>query len=143
MGTFKESIDVEVPVETAYQQFSRFEDFPRFMESVKSIERLDDERLAWKATICGYDLDWIARVTERVPSERLTWRSEGPLLGAGEATFAKLADARTRITLRIEYDPEAILRAMSYRLGSGPEQIRRDLECFKEITEDLASDRAA
>jgi uncharacterized membrane protein len=126
----------------AYKQWSRFEEFPRFMDGVVEIERLDGGRLRWHASICGNDAEWYAQVKEDLPDRRIAWCSEGLAVNAGVVTLQPVGESHTRVNLRIEYDPNAVLRMIGYNLGSGTEQVRNDLECFKEIVEDMAEDAA-
>ncbi len=140
MGVVEQTIELDVPVAAAYKQFARFEEFPRFMDGVVSIERLADDRVRWQASICGNDAEWYARIAENVPNERIAWQSEGGLINAGLVTLEKIGATRTRVHLRIEYDPDAVLKAIGYKLIAGTEQVHRDLECFKEIVEDIAEE---
>jgi uncharacterized membrane protein len=136
MTTIEQSLNVAIEAQSAYDQWTRFEDFPRFMAGVLEVRRTGPGRLHWTAEVCGNHIEWDARVVEEIPAKKLAWRSEGELVNAGSVQFDSFGREETRVTLRIEYDPEALLQAMGYRLGAGPEQVLQDLECFKELAED-------
>src|SRR5437773_4538666 len=91
MATIEKSIDVEVPIGVAYNQWTQFEEFPQFMEGVESVTQLDDQRLHWVAEIAGKRKEWYARITEQVPDERIAWTSEGGIFNSGVVTFHRLA----------------------------------------------------
>lgn len=142
MEVIEQSIELDVPVKAAYRQWSRFEEFPRFMDGVVEVERFADGRLCWHASICGSEAEWYAQITEDTPNRRIAWRSADGNLNAGVVTLQPVGESRTRIDLRVEYDPEALLKVVGHGLVSGEEQVRRDLECFKEIVEDMAEEVA-
>src|SRR5262249_44556029 len=98
-----ESIEVEVPLSTAYNQWTQFEEFPRFMEGVQSVRQLDEARLVWKAEIGGKTVEWQAKITEQVPDLRIAWRSVTGAKNAGVVRFDRLDDARCRVSLELEY----------------------------------------
>src|SRR5262245_39726719 len=106
MSSIERHIDVHVPVETAYNQWTQFETFPEFMEGVVDVRQLDDDRLHWRANIGGKEKEWDARITEQIPDERIAWRSIDGAPNAGVVTFHRLAPFDTRIMLQVEYDPE-------------------------------------
>lgn len=143
MAVTHQSIEIEAPVGAVYRQWSRFEEFPRFMQGILSVSRVGRDRLRWRASICGREAEWFATVVEDIPFERLCWESEGSLLNSGLVVFESLADGSTRVELRTEYDPEAVLRAIGYQLAGGPDDVRSDLECFKELVEDMVEEAVA
>src|SRR5262245_63766078 len=104
MSRIEQSIEVDVPVETVYNQWTQFEEFPRFMDGVKRVEQLDDRRLRWYATVGGVDKSWEAEITEQIPDERVAWRSVEGAGNAGVVTFQRLSDQRSRIMLQLEYE---------------------------------------
>ena len=108
MKTIEESIEIEVPVSTAYNQWTQFESFPHFMEGVERVEQKDDTRLHWVAEIGGEKREWDAEITEQHPDHRVAWKAldqEGP---NGVVTFHKLDDARTKVMVQMEYEPEGV-----------------------------------
>ncbi len=142
MTVAEESIDVDVPVRAAYEQWVRFEEFPRFMAGVREVRRLGDGRLKWAADICGHRAEWLAEIKEDVPEKRIAWESQGGAFNAGTVSFAALSATRTRVTLRLESDARDIAKIVEDQLGSDPEDVKGDLECFKEIAEDRESEVA-
>ena len=142
MNVIEHSIELDVPVKTAYRQWSRFEEFPRFMDGVVEVGRLTGGRLRWHASICGNEAEWYAQITEDTPNRRIAWRSADGILHAGVVTLQPVGQSRTRVDLRVEYDPEAVLKLIGDKLGLRKEQVQRDLECFKEIVEDMAEETA-
>ena len=136
MSTIVESIDAEVPVRTAYDQWTQFESFPRFMEGVKSVRQLDDTTLEWVAEIAGREERWEARITEQEPDQRVAWTATEGAKNAGVVTFHRLAEARTRITLQLEIEPEGPVESIGDALGIVQRRVKGDLERFKAFIED-------
>ena len=75
MATIEKSVDVSVPLRTVYDQWTQFEEFPKFMEGVTEVQQLDDKRLHWKAQIGGQEREWYAEIYEQIPDQRIAWRS--------------------------------------------------------------------
>ncbi|RIL01787.1 MAG: cyclase [Proteobacteria bacterium] len=130
-----EAIDVDVPVTTAYNQWTQFEEFPRFMEGVESVQQMDDRSLHWRAEIAGQELEWDAEITEQIPDERIAWRSRTGAQNAGVVTFHRLSDTSSRVTLQLDYKPEGVLQNVGDLLGFVSRRARGDLERFKEFIE--------
>jgi uncharacterized membrane protein len=135
MANITKHIDVNVPVRTAYNQWTQFEEFPRFMEGVKSIRQLDDKRLHWCATVAGKDKEWDAEIMEQVPDERVAWRATSGAQNAGVVTFHRLNEDKTRVTLQLDYDPEGFVESTGDVLGFVDRRISGDLDRFKEFIE--------
>jgi uncharacterized membrane protein len=135
MATIEKSIEVNVPLSTAYNQWTQFEEFPRFMEGVESVTQLDDQRLHWVANVGGQRKEWYARITEQIPDERIAWTSEGGVFTAGVVTFHRISDDVTRVMLQMEYDPESILEEVGDKLGFVSRRVQADLERFKDFIE--------
>jgi uncharacterized membrane protein len=131
----RETIDVEVPLSTAYNQWTQFEDFPHFMEGVESVRQLDDCRLLWRADIAGQIVEWQAKISEQVPDMRVEWRSVSGAKNAGTVSFDRLGDRRTRITLDLEYEPLGFVENVGDFLGLVARRARADLRRFKEFIE--------
>ena len=135
MSTIEQSIDVNVPVRTAYNQWTQFEEFPRFMEGVKEIRQLDDKHLHWRASIGGMEKEWNAEITEQIPDKRIAWKNTSGPTNAGVVTFHRLNDNQTRIMLQVEYDPEGIVESVGDLVGVVSARMRGDLQRFKEFIE--------
>jgi uncharacterized membrane protein len=130
-----ETIEVNVPVRTAYNQWTQFEDFPQFMGSVHEIKQLDDKRLHWKANIAGEEKEWDAEITEQIPDQRIAWRSTTGVPNAGVVTFHKISEDVTRIALQMDYQPEGPLEKIGDALGAVRLEARSNLQRFKELLE--------
>lgn len=135
MATIESSIDVEVPVSTAYNQWTQFEEFPKFMEGVKSIHQIDDTHLHWVAQVGGQEKEWDARITEQLPDERIAWTSEEGEMNRGVVTFHRIEDNKTRVTLQMEYQPSGAMESIGNALGVVTRRVEGDLQRFKEFIE--------
>ena len=135
MSTIEESIEVEVPVRTAYNQWTQFEEFPKFMEGVEAVRQLDDTHLHWKAEIWGKAKEWDAEVTEQRPDERVAWTNTEGARNAGAVTFHRIDDGKTRIMLQLDVEPEGPAEKVGDALGAVKRRVKADLERFKEFIE--------
>jgi len=135
MSTIEKSIEVNVPVRTAYNQWTQFEEFPRFMEGVKEVNQLDDTHLHWKAAIAGQEKEWDAEITEQTPDQRIAWTSRGGAINGGVVTFHRLSDARSKVMLQLEYAPQGFAENIGDALGVVSSRVQGDLERFKEFIE--------
>ncbi len=139
-----ETIDVEVPVTTAYNQWTQFEDFPRLLSFVKSVDQLDDTTLRWTVKVGGEERVFDAKITEQHPDERIAWTSiGGDENHAGAVTFHKLTDMSSRVTVQIDWEPEGMKDKLGAALGFDNRAIKMDLENFKEFIEDRGSETGA
>lgn len=129
------SIEVDVPVRVAYNQWTQFETFPRFMEGVQEVTQRDDIHLHWKAKVGGKTEEWDAEITEQVPDERISWRGTGGAPNEGTVTFDKRAEGRTRVTLRLAYTPQGPAERAGAALGVLSRQVTDDLHRFKTFVE--------
>ena len=135
MSTIEESIDVDVPVQTAYNQWTQFEEFPMFMDGVKAVSQQDDTKLHWVAEIAGVEREWDASITEQHPDERVAWTSTSGTKNAGVVTFHRLDEARTRIMLQLDVDPDTLVEKVGDALGFVRRRAAGDLQRFKEMIE--------
>jgi uncharacterized membrane protein len=135
MSKILESIDVDVPVRVAYDQWTQFEEFPRFMEGVKQVEQLTDTMLRWTASIAGVEKTWQAEITEQSPDQRIAWNATSGAENAGVVTFHRLDDERCRVTLQLDVDPEGLLESAGDALGFVQRRAKGDLERFKAFIE--------
>jgi uncharacterized membrane protein len=135
MSSILKSIDVQVPVRTAYDQWTQFEEFPAFMEGVESVRQIDDANLHWRAEIGGRKLEWTARITEQTPDKRIAWTSTSGARNAGVVTFHRLSDDSSRVTLQVDYEPEGVVETVGDLMGALSMRAQGDLERFKEFIE--------
>src|SRR5215208_2480412 len=131
----QESIEVDVPVSTAYNQWTQFEEFPDFMEGVEEVRQLDDTRLHWVASIAGKRAEWDAKIIEQEPDTRIVWESIDGKQTRGTVTFDKLGDSWTRVRLTMSYTPEGIAEKAGSAIGLDRRRIKGDLQRFKELIE--------
>jgi uncharacterized membrane protein len=130
-----ETIEVNVPVRTAYNQWTQFEDFPQFMASVHEIRQLDDKHLHWKANIAGEEKEWDVEITEQIPDKRIAWRSTSGVPNGGVVTFHKISDNLTRVALQMDYQPEGPLEKLGDAFGAVRMETRGNLQKFKDMLE--------
>ncbi|HEV8056426.1 MAG TPA: SRPBCC family protein [Nocardioidaceae bacterium] len=135
MTTAEESIEVDVYVAAAYNQWTQFEDFPRFMEHVEEVRQIDDRHLHWKAKIAGVQREFDTEITEQIPDARIAWRSTEGTAHAGVVDFHKLDRSSTRVTLQMDMEPEGLAETAADKLGIVRRQVRKDLQSFKELIE--------
>jgi uncharacterized membrane protein len=135
MSQILESIDVDVPVRTAYDQWTQFEEFPRFMEGVEQVEQLDDTTLRWTAQIAGVRKSWTAEITEQTPDQRIAWNATEGAENAGVVTFHRLDDQKARVTLQLDVEPEGPVEAAGDALGFVQRRAKGDMERFKTFIE--------
>jgi uncharacterized membrane protein len=143
VATIEQSIDVAVPVRTAYNQWTQFEEFPTFMEGVKEVRQIDDLRTHWVAEIGGKREEWDAEITEQKPDQRVAWRSTSGKETAGVVTFHPLADAETRVTVRIEHGTDGLVESVGSALGVDDRRVKGDLERFRDMIEQRGAETGA
>ena len=136
MSQILESIDVDVPVRTAYDQWTQFESFPEFMEGIERVEQLTDTTLEWTANIAGVDRSWTAEITEQTPDQRIAWKAVDGAENAGVVTFHRLDDHKSRVTLQLDVEPEGVVESVGDALGFVQRRAKGDLERFKTFIED-------
>lgn len=135
MSKIQESVDVDVPVRTAYDQWTQFEEFPTFMEGVEEVTQIDDTHLHWVAEIAGVRREWDAAITEQHPDERIAWKATSGTDNAGVVTFHRLEDDRTRVMLQLDVDPSGFVETAGDALGFIGRRAAGDLGRFKELIE--------
>jgi len=143
MSNIEQSVDVNVPVSTAYNQWTQFEEFPRFMEGVEEIRQLNDKRLHWRANVGGKEKEWDAVITEQIPDQCIAWKNTTGAKNAGVVTFHRINDKTTRVMLQLEYDPEGIIENVGDVIGVVSARVRGDLERFKKFIEERGSETGA
>ena len=135
MSKIVESVDVDVPVRVAYDQWTQFEEFPRFMDGVKQVQQLDDTTLEWKADINGIDRSWRAEITEQEPDRVIAWRSTSGSRNDGRVSFESLDAERARATLELDVEPDDPIEKAGDALGFVRRQVEGDMRRFKEFIE--------
>lgn len=135
MGSVTESVDVAVPVRTAYNQWTQYEEFPRFMEDVEEVRQLSDTLTHWVTEIGGVRREFDAQITEQLPDERVAWRSTGGVRQAGVVTFHRLDDNHSRVTAQIELEPDGLAERAADALGILSRRVKGDLDRFKDFIE--------
>jgi len=135
MTTIEKSVDVQVPVSTAYNQWTQFESFPEFMEGVEKIDQLSDTRTHWRTKIAGVAREFDADITEQHPDERVAWRTTDGPHQAGVVTFHRIDDRTTRVMLQMEYEPDSLVEKAGTALGLVQRTVEGDLKRFKEFIE--------
>jgi uncharacterized membrane protein len=143
MSQIQESIDVQVPLQTVYNQWTQFEEFPRFMEGVEEIRQLDDTHLRWRTKIAGVEREFDAEITEQRPDERIAWRSTSGTSHAGVVTFHRLDDSTTRVMLQLDSDPEGVVEKAGDALGVLKRRVKGDLDRFKALIESQGQETGA
>ncbi|MEV5319935.1 SRPBCC family protein [Streptomyces sp. NPDC052687] len=136
MSQVEESIEVAVPVRTAYNQWTQFETFPEFMSGVERVEQRTDTLTHWVTKVDGVQREFDARITEQVPDERVAWTTvAGDARQAGVVTFHRLDDDHTKVMLQMEFQPESATEKVGDKLGFVKRQTKGDLERFKQFIE--------
>src|SRR5919112_66205 len=131
----EKSVQVDVPLSTAYNQWTQFEDFPHFMGGVKEVRQLDDRRLHWVAEIAGVRREWEATILEQVPDVKVAWAATSGATNAGSVRFEPAGADSTIVYLTLEYEPEGVVEQVGDKLGIVDRQVNSDLERFKALIE--------
>ena len=136
MAQVVETIDVDVPVSTSYNQWTQFEEFPQFLTFVESITQVDDTHNHWVVNIAGQKREFDTVISEQIPDDRIAWTSTGGEVDhAGVITFHKLDDGKSRLAVQIDWEPEGFVEKAGALLQVDDIQVGRDLEKFKELIE--------
>jgi uncharacterized membrane protein len=143
MANIEQSIDVDVPVRTAYDQWTQFEEFPAFMEGVVEIRQVDDTHLHWRTKVAGREKDFDAVITEQTPDERIAWTAQAGPEHAGVVTFHRLGDAQTRVMVQMDYEPEGPAEKAGDLFGLVKRRVKGDLQRFKELIERRGAESGA
>jgi uncharacterized membrane protein len=143
MPTVEQSIEIEVPVSTAYTQWTQFEEFPKFMHGVEEVRQLDETHLHWVAEIGGHREEWDAEITEQSPDERIAWKATGGKHNAGVVTFHRLDNQRCKIMLQLDWESEGMIEKLGSAIGQDDRQVKDDLERFKKLIESRGAETGA
>lgn len=143
MRTIDDSVNVQVPVRTAYNQWTQFEDFPHFMKGVQEVRQLDDKRLRWRAEVWGKDLEWDSEITKQIPDRMIAWRSiSGPDNG-GFVEFTPISPTETKVNVHIEYEPEGLMENVGAAVGAASSRVHTELERYKDFLEKRGGETGA
>jgi uncharacterized membrane protein len=143
MNKVERSIDVNVPVQVAYNQWTQFEKFPEFMDAVDEVRQVDDTHLHWVARVAGRRKEWDAEITEQTPDQRIAWTSTTGARNAGVVTFHRIDDGTTRVMLQLEVEPEGVLETAGTAAGLFEREVAGDLDRFKEYIESRGTESGA
>jgi uncharacterized membrane protein len=143
MANIEQSIDVDVPVRTAYNQWTQFEEFPKFMEGVEEIRQIDDTHTHWRTKVAGKEKEFEAVITEQTPDQRVAWTSETGPEHAGVVTFHRIDEGTTRVMVQMDYEPEGAAEKIGDVLGLVQRRVKGDLERFKELIEGRGTETGA
>jgi len=135
MEIIEQSVEVAQPLSVVYDQWTQFEEFPCFMESIVEVSQTDDKRLHWKAVIGGREKEWDAEIFEQIPDRRIAWRSMGGMKNSGSVNFAEITPELTRVTVHLSYEPEGLIENLAGMLGFAVARVTDDLQRFKEFIE--------
>lgn len=136
MSRFEHTVTVDVPVREVYDQWTQFEEFPRFMEGVTNVVQQNDRTLQWTAEIGGRQRTWTAEITDQTPDTRIAWKSVSGAENGGAVLFAPEGPDRTKVTLRMDVDPDGFVESVGDALGFVDRQTKADLDRFKSFIED-------
>ncbi|MGC3997528.1 MAG: SRPBCC family protein [Anaeromyxobacter sp.] len=140
MERIEKSIEVEKPLRTVYDQWTQFEDFPRFMEGVEEVHQIDDRTLHWIAKVAGKREEWEAQIIQQVPDQQIAWRHTAGAINSGVVTFTPLAGDRCRVTLAMEHLPEGFVEKVGDALGFVSRRVEGDLQRFKKFIEERGAE---
>ena len=147
MATIEESIEVNVPVRTAYNQWTQFEEFPKFMQNVDEVRQLDDTHLHWRVSQAGKSHEFTTEITEQHPDERVAWKTEDGISDrishAGVVTFHRISDATTRVMVQMDWEPDGVTEKIGAALGMDAKRVSGDLDRFKELIEGRGQESGA
>ncbi len=143
MERIEKSIHVDRPLRVVYDQWTQFEEFPRFMEGVEEVQQLDDKHLRWCANVAGKREEWEAEIVHQVPDQQIAWRHTRGSVNRGVVTFTAMDADRTSVTLALEYEPEGFIEKVGDALGFLSRRVEGDLERFKKFIEERGAETGA
>ena len=143
MHTIEKSIEVNAPIEAVYNQWTQFEEFPRFMKGLEQVRQLDDKRLHFVAQIAGKREEWEAEIIDQIPEQKISWKSISGVMNEGAVFFDKRPDGRTQVRVAISIDPDSLLERIGSAIGVPDSRVKADLERFKEFIENRGNETGA
>jgi uncharacterized membrane protein len=143
MARVEKSIEIDRPLRMVYDQWTQFEEFPRFMAGVEEVEQLDDRTLRWRAKVGGKTEEWTAEIVHKEPDQSIAWRHTSGAVNSGVVTFQPVDAERCRVTLALEYDPKGFIEKAGDILGVVSRRVEGDLEAFKRFLEERPAETGA
>ncbi|MCP9956270.1 MULTISPECIES: SRPBCC family protein [Streptomyces] len=144
MGKVKETVEVEVPVRTAYNQWTQFEEFPNFMEGVEEVTQLDDRHNHWTTKIGGVRREFDTEIIDQLPDERIAWRTvSGDTQQKGVVSFQRVDDTHTRVELVMDVEPTGLAEKAADMTGTIDRRVKGDMRRFKEFIETRGGESGA
>ena len=135
MERIQKEFEIAVPVRAAYDQWTQFEEFPRFMDGVEEVVQTDNTHLHWRVSIAGKEKEWDAEITEQIPDQVIAWRSVSGTPNAGQVRFESIDQGRTRIFFAMEYQPETAVEKAGDAVGVVSRKVDKTVEDFREFIE--------
>jgi len=139
----EKSVEVDVPITVAYNQWTQFEEFPKFMDGVEDVEQLDDTHIKWLAEIGGQKREWQAEIVEQIPDQKIAWKSIDGTPNAGTVTFEPISQGRTRVNLVMKVEPQGFIEKAGAKTGVIDSQVEEDLGRFKNLIESMGLETGA
>lgn len=143
MARIEKTIDVRVPIRTAYDQWTQFESFPQFMEGVEEVRQVDDKRLEWRAKVAGKTEKWTADITEQMPDHVIAWQSKKGAENSGRVKFTPIDATTTKVTVEMGYDPKGVVEKAGDVMGFMDRRVEGDLKRFKTFIEERGAETGA
>jgi uncharacterized membrane protein len=143
MERIEKTFEVECPVNTVYNQWTQFEEFPRFMEGIQEVRQTDDTHLHWRAKIAGKEEEWDSEIVEQVPDKAIAWRSISGAPNAGAVRFEQVDPQKTRVRLTMEYEPQGFVEKAGDAVGVVSHKVEQAVEKFKKIIESRRGETGA
>jgi uncharacterized membrane protein len=143
MSRVERTVEIARPLRMVYDQWTQFEEFPRFMEGVEEVHQIDDRTLQWKAKIGGKTEEWLAEIVQQIPDQSIAWRHTSGAVNSGVVTFVPVDAERCRVSLALEYDPQGFVEKVGDALGVVSRRVEGDLERFKRFVEERSSETGA
>jgi uncharacterized membrane protein len=145
MPKIDDSIEAQVPVEQAYNQWTQFEEFPKFMEGIQSVQQLDDTHVQWVAEIGGKSRQWTTEITEQQPDKKVAWKTiDGEVKNDGAVSFEEIAGGQTRVNVEMDVEGDSTGENVAGDLlGVVKRQVHGDLERFKQLIENRDEESGA
>ena len=143
MERITKTFEINAPVRAVYNQWTQFEQFPRFMDGVKEVRQMDETHLHWKASVAGKEKEWDAEIVEQVPDQRIAWRSTSGAANAGTVRFEQVNQGRSRVHLTMEYEPKGFIENVGDAIGMVDRKVDKAVEDFKRIIEQRGQETGA